>query len=259
MKIPYLVIKLNSLYLFILVLLVNLYPIAQRQWLNLSLLEIDGINLYSNLYLISGLLFPIIIFIISNTNFLIYKFSENKINKNSINNLSIFVISNLLILSFLITNYIFVFIDLCLNINNSLYTTQSFNLFPRFLIFLTIILFLLFNNSKIFIKRFILFIYVFISLLIWLKLNNTLILDFNYFSKQLNFYSLFEIKDLNILNIIYLILIEITYYFWSYLSYKNNLSDWKVIKPKRIDFYPLLIMLIFYLFMTLYYSQLITS
>jgi len=259
LKIPYLVIKLNSLYLFILVLLVNLYPIAQRQWLNLSLLEIDGINLYSNLYLISGLLFPIIIFIISNTNFLIYKFSENKINKNSINNLSIFVISNLLILSFLITNYIIVFIDLCLNINNSLYTTQSFNLFPRFLIYLTITVFLLFNNSKIFIKKFILFIYVFISLLIWLKLNNILILDFNYFSKQLNFYSLFEIKDLNILNISYLILIEITYYFWSYLSYKNNLSDWKVIKPKRIDFYPLLIMLIFYLFMTLYYSQSITS
>ena len=50
-----------------------------------------------------------------------------------------------------------------------------------------------------------------------------------------------------------LIAIEISYFTWSFLSYKTNLSDWIVAIPQRKDFIPILHMIIFYFFIIFYY------
>ncbi len=249
-------IKLNSLYFFILVILVNLYPVVQQQWLNLSLLEIEGLSPYSNLYLISGLLFPFIIILISNTNFTNYSFSENKIRNKYVKNLSFIVISNLLFLTFLLTQYINVFINLIFQLISNFGLNIGNDYIPEKFIFLIILVLLLFKSTKLIIKRLFLLVFSFISILVWLDINNILILDYNYFLSRLSTPNFFEFNNVNLLNILLLFLIEICFFFWSYISYKNNLSNWKVLFPSKKDYSQLVNIFLFYGCLILYYARL---
>ena len=50
-----------------------------------------------------------------------------------------------------------------------------------------------------------------------------------------------------------LAIFEILFYFWSYISYKNNISNWIVAKPNKDFFYPVTNILLFYLGIFIYY------
>ncbi len=172
-----------------------------------------------------------------------------------IKNLSFFVISNLLLLTFLLSNYIIIFIDLLLKLINKYNFNLNIEIIPNELIFLLIICCLLINRSKIFIKKLLLFIFLFISIIIWLTVNNIFTLDYDFFYNHIIPQKFFQIKNINILNILNLLIIEVTFYFWSYISYENNLSDWKVLIPSKEDLYPLFNIFIFYISTIFYYSR----
>ena len=63
-----------------------------------------------------------------------------------------------------------------------------------------------------------------------------------------------KLDNSNFINIIFLFGIEITYYLWSFISNKNNLSDWIVQKPLRIEILNGFKIVFFYLFAIVYYS-----
>ena len=65
--------------------------------------------------------------------------------------------------------------------------------------------------------------------------------------------SYYEFDNLNILNIFYLFIFEIFYYLWSLITYQNNLSDWSITYPKRVDFIPISKISIFYFGVLIYY------
>ena len=71
---------------------------------------------------------------------------------------------------------------------------------------------------------------------------------------QFHIYKYFGLNDLNLINLFILVAIEISFYTWSFLSYKTNLSDWIVPKPQKGDYSPLLNIFIFYFFIIMYYS-----
>ena len=215
----------------------------------------EGLNIYTNLYLISGFLFPSLILIISNTNFSSYQFNNKSPKFKSIKNLSFLVLSNLLFLAYLLSNYIVIFFDLLFKLINNFNFNLGIESFPYNLIYIIVIGLLLINKSKVLIKKSILFIFLFISITIWLTTINQLDLEYNYFYNHIIFKNFFEIKNLNILNTLNLLLIEICFYFWSYISYKNNLSDWKVLFPHKQDLNPLLNILLFYACTIFYYSR----
>jgi hypothetical protein len=62
------------------------------------------------------------------------------------------------------------------------------------------------------------------------------------------------LNDLNLINLFILVAIEISFYSWSLISYKTNLSDWIMPNPQKVDIIPFLNILIFYFFIVIYYS-----
>jgi len=100
-------------------------------------------------------------------------------------------------------------------------------------------------------KKIILVNFILISLYLWhLQINNIGVDD------QFHIYRYFGLNDLNLINLFILVAIEISFYTWSFLSYKTNLSDWIVPKPKKGDVIPFLNIFIFYFFIIIYYSLL---
>ena len=94
--------------------------------------------------------------------------------------------------------------------------------------------------------------FILISLYLWhIQINNINLDD------QFHIYEYFGLNDLNLINLFILVTIEISFFTWSFLSYKTNLSDWIVRKPQKGDIIPVLNMLIFYFFIVIYYSILI--
>ena len=69
------------------------------------------------------------------------------------------------------------------------------------------------------------------------------------FSKLLSI----DINNFILFNVVYLSVIEVFYYLWSYLTYKSNLSDWMVPFPTRDDLKPILKIIIFYTGIIIYY------
>ena len=57
----------------------------------------------------------------------------------------------------------------------------------------------------------------------------------------------------NYTNIIFLFLLEILFFLWSYVSYKNNLSDWYIPIPRGSNLYPFLNIFIFYFGLIVYF------
>jgi len=117
-----------------------------------------------------------------------------------------------------------------------------------FFIFLISIL-LIFKKSRFLLKKIILVNFILISLYLWyLQINNISVDD------QFYIYRYFGLYDLNLINIFILVSIEISFYTWSFISHKTNLSDWIVPKPQKGDVIPFLNILIFYFFIIIYYS-----
>jgi len=117
-----------------------------------------------------------------------------------------------------------------------------------FLIFLISIL-LIFKKSRFLLKKIILVNFIFISLNLWhLQFNNISVDD------QFHIYRYFGLNDLNLINLLILVAIEISFYTWSFLSYKTNLSDLIVPIPQKGDVIPFLNIFIFYFFIIIYYS-----
>ncbi len=227
-----------------------MFPIVQDQWLNILLLNEFQFSYYSILYFLSGFLFPILVIKNSLIYFSDYKFISNKNQSKKFRDIGYLVISNILILSILIIRY-FIFSI------NYIISHTDLNIFSdmKLKIFLIIIIMilLLINKTKRILKRLFLlgfFINCFINWSIYfLNIQNIEIL----FNKYISNYTYYEINNFNLLNVFYLLMFEIFYYIWSYISYPNNLSDWSITYPKRRDLLTISEIIIFYLGVLIYY------
>ncbi len=227
-------------------------PFVQKQWFNLYSLNINDISFYLILYYLSGAICPSLVYVNSLKNFTYYNFTNNKIHSIKIikgKRLLFLVAINLIFLSYLIAHYIYINFDLIFNL-----FLEGINVpkphIPQlsFLIFLISIL-LIFKKSRFMLKKIILVNFILISLYLWhLQINNISVDD------QFYIYRYFGLNDLNLINLFILVAIEISFYTWSFLSYKTNLSDWIVPKPQKVDVIPFLNIFIFYFFIIIYYS-----
>jgi hypothetical protein len=194
------------------------------------------------------------VYINSLNNYTYYNFTKDKIHNKKIikgKRLLFLVAVNLILLSLLIADYIYINFDLVINL-----FLEGINL-PKldiqqlsFFVFLISIL-LIFRKTMFFLKKIILVNFILISLYLWHFQINNISVDY-----QFHIYRYFGLNDLNLINLFILVAIEISFYTWSYLSYKTNLSDWIVPKPQEGDFIPFLNIFIFYFFIIIYYSLL---
>ena len=200
----------------------------------------------------SGTICPSLICLYSLNNLTNYNFDKNKINSKNIitgKALLIVVTVNLIFLSYLMVDYFYLNFDI---LNNLFF--EGINLKPpdtfysSFFIFIIAIL-LIFKRSKIFLKKVILVNFIFVSFLIWYVQINNIKID-----GQFYFYKYYFLDNINLINIFILIAIEITYFIWSFLSYKNNLSDWMIQTPSVSDLFNIFKVFIFYSFIIMYYS-----
>ena len=246
------IIKNNTTKLLVTLSFLLILPFVQKQWFNLYSLNINDISFYSILYYLSGAICPSLVCLCSLKNYTYYEFNEDKIHSIKIikgKRLLFLVAINLIFLSYLIADYIYMNFDLLFNL-----FLEGINI-PKpdipelsFFIFLISIL-LIFRKSRVLLKKIILVNFILISLYLWfLQINNISIDD------QFHIYSYFGLNDLNLINLFILVAIEISFYTWSYISYKTNLSDWIVPKPQKGDVIPFLNIFIFYFFIVIYYS-----
>jgi len=163
--------------------------------------------------------------------------------------ISYIVFPILLIFSTLITKY---YIYLFSIINNASFNLLEFNHLQ--IIFILIISFLLLiNRTKKKVKNLYLIYYLINFSIYWtintysLNISNTVIRD--------NFINKFISSNLNFnyINIIFLFLLEILFFLWSFISHKNNLSDWYIPIPKKSNLYPLLNIILFYFGLIVYF------
>jgi len=247
-----LIIKYNTTNLLVTFSLLLILPLVQKQWFNLYLFNINDISFYSILYYLSGTICPSLVCLNSLKNYTYYNFNKDNIHNQNIikgKRLLFLVVINLIFLSYFIVDYLYINFDLIFNL-----FLEGINL-PKpdilhfsFLIFLISIL-LIFKKSRFLLKKIILINFILISLHLWhLQINNINVDD------QFHIYRYFGLNDLNLINIFILVAIEISFFTWSYLSYKTNLSDWIVQKPQKRDLIPILNMFIFYFFIIIYYS-----
>ena len=126
---------------------------------------------------------------------------------------------------------------------------HQLNIIQLSLLILLIAILLIFKKSRFLFKKLILGNFILISFYIWyLQINNINIDD------QFHIYRYFGLNDLNLINLFILVAIEISFYTWSFISYKTNLSDWIVSKPQKNDVITFLNIFIFYFFIIIYYS-----
>jgi len=227
-------------------------PLVQKQLFNLYSLNINDISFYSILYYLSGAICPSLVYINSLKNYTYYKFNKEKIHSIKIikgKRLLFLVAINLIFLSYLIADYIYINFDLMFNLFFEGINVPKPDI-PQlsFFIFLISIL-LIFKKSSFLLKKIILVNFILISLYLWHhQINNVSVDD------QFHIYRYFGLNNLNLINHFILVAIEISFYSWSFISYKTNLSDWIVPKPQKGDLIPILNMFIFYFFIIIYYS-----
>ena len=80
-----------------------------------------------------------------------------------------------------------------------------------------------------------------------LNISNTFIKD-NYINKFIS-----SNLNFNYVNIIFLFLLEILFFLWSFISDKNNLSDWRIPTPEKIYLYPIVNIFVFYFGLIVYF------
>ncbi len=244
--------KNNTTKLLVTLSFLLILPFVQKQWFNLYSLNINDISFYSSLYYLSGAICPSLVCLNSLKNYTYYSFNKDKMHSVKIikgKRLLILVAINLIFLSYLIADYIYINFDLIFNL-----FLEEINV-PKpditqlsFFIFLISIL-LISKKSRFLLKKIILVNFILISFYFWhLQINNISV------DEQFHIYRYFGLNDLNLINLFILVAIEISFYTWSFISYKTNLSDWIVPKPQKGDIIPFLNILIFYFFIIIYYS-----
>ena len=231
---------------------VFLFPFVQKQWFNLSSFNTSNFSFYSIIYYLSWTICPIIVSFYSLKRFTYYNFEINKLNNNKTikgKNLFFLIAFILIPLSFLLINYFIINIDLALNIflNNSSLSNISLTKYS-YLIIITCI-FLIFRKCRVILKKFIILNFILITFFIWYAQVNNIFISQKYLIKNY-----FILENNNYINIIFLLIIEMMYYFWNYISNDTNLSDWSVpINIKNNIFYIQKIFS-FYLLIIIYYS-----
>ncbi len=248
------IIKFSLVRISKILLLVLLFPIVQKQWLNLYLFDINTFSIYKILYYLSGLLVPIFVIINSLSQYTDYKFISHKATKrNNFRGKFLLLITSIILvtLSTLLSVYIFINLNVIYNFiisnNNDLF---EFNIFidKQIIIVPIISILLIFKRTKLIIKKITLINYFIISVVNWyIRINNSL-------STDLTQFDISTFDNISIINIIILLVIEIFFYLWSYISYDSYLSDWRVPKPYRKEISPIFNFFIFYLLILLYYS-----
>ena len=227
-------------------------PLVQKQWFNLYSFNINDISFYSILYYLSGAICPCLVCLNSLKNYTYYNFNKDKIHSIKIikgKRLLFLVAINLIFLSYLIADYIYINFDFIFNLFlGGINVPKPDILQLGFFIFVISIL-LIFKKSRFLLKKLILVNFILISLYLWhLQIINISVDD------QFHIYRYFGLNDLNLINLFILVTIEISFFTWSFISYKTNLSDWIVHKPQKGDVIPILNMFIFYFFIFIYYS-----
>ena len=233
-------------------LLVILFPLVQKQWLNLYLFDINNLTIYKFLYYLSGIIIPTLVIINSLHQFTFYKFNKNKFNNNiDIQGKSLLslTLTILIIFSSLISSYVFFNLRI---IYNLLISDDNFlvhiDLDKQILFVALISILLLFKKIIVFIKKVLLINFFIISVIIWYLeinnriLNNTFLVD------------ILKNENLSIINLLLILFIEIFYYLWSYISYGSSLSDWSLPRPNKNEIISILNIIIFYFFILFYYS-----
>ena len=250
-------IKKNSTSLLVTLSFLLIIPFVQKQWLNLYLFNVSDISFYSILYYLSGTICPSLICLNSLKNYTYYNFNKNKIQSKTIikgKALLILVVANLIFLSYFIVDYIYMHFDFFCNIFLEGNNLQKLDIFQFSLFILLTSILLILKKSRLLFKKLILVNFILISLYLWyFQINNINI------PNQFHIYKYFGLNELNLINLFILIIIEISYFTWSFLSYKSNLSDWIVRAPQKRDIIPILNLLIFYLFIIIYYLILFKS
>ncbi len=246
------IIKNNTTKLLVTLSFLFILPFVQKQWFNLYSFNINEISFYSILYYLSGTICPSLVSLNSLKNYTYYNFNKKKNHSKNIikgKRLLFFVALNLIFLSSFITVYIYINFDLIFNLFlEGINVTKPDILQLSFFIFIISIL-LIFKKSRLLLKKLILVNFILISLFVWhLQINNISVDD------QFHIYRYFGLNDLNLINIFIFVAIEISFFTWSFISYKTNLSDWIVPKPQKGDVIPILNMFIFYFFIIIYYS-----
>ncbi len=248
------IIKNNTRNLLVTLPFLLIFPFVQKQWLNLYLFNINDISFYSILYYLSGTICPSMVCLNSLKNYSYYNFNRGKVyNKNTIKGKGLlFLVSiNLIFLSYLISDYLYINFDLICKLFLEGINLPKQDIIQFSLTIFLISILLIFKKSRLLFKKLILVNFIFISFNLWyLQINNINV------DEHFNIYRYFGSNNLNLINVFILIGIEISYFTWSFLSYKTNLSDWIVLKPKKGDITPLLNMIIFYFFIIIYYSLL---
>ena len=219
--------------------------------MNISSLIDNQISIYNALYYLSGYLFPTILVFYSLNNFTDYQFNNNheKDIKNGFRYVSYIVFLILLIFSTLITKY---YIYLFSKINNDSFNFLEFNNLQIIFIFIISIL-LLIKKTKKKVKNLYLIYYLINFSLYWtintysLNISNIFIKD-NYVNKFIS-----SNLNFNYINIIFLFLLEILFFIWSFITDKDNLSDWHIPIPKKINLYPLVNIFLFYFGLIVYF------
>ena len=249
------IIKKNTTKLLVTFSILLILPFVQKQWFNLYLFKINDMSFYSILYYLSGTICPSLVCLNSLKNYTYYNFKKNNIySKNVIQGKRLlFLVSiNLIFLSYFIADYIYINFDLIFNLFFEGINLPKPDIIQLSFFILLISSLLIFKKSRFLIKKIILVNFILISLYLWhIQINNINLDD------QFHIYKYFGLNDLNLINLFILVTIEISFFTWSFLSYKTNLSDWIVRKPQKGDFIPVLNMFIFYFFIVIYYSILI--
>ena len=246
------IIKNNTTNLLATLPFLLILPLVQKQWFNLYSFNINDISFYSILYYLSGAICPSLVYLNSLKNYTYYNFNKNNIHsKNIINGkrLLFLVAINLILLSYFIADYLYINFDFMFNLFLEGIDLPKLDMLQlSFFIFLISVL-LIFKKSRFILKKLILINFILISIYLWhLQINNINVDD------QFHIYRYFGLNDLNLINIFILVAIEISFFTWSFLSYKTNLSDWMVNKPQKGDVIPIFDMFIFYFFIIIYYS-----
>ncbi len=246
------IIKNNTTKLLVTLSFLLILPFVQKQWFNLYSLNINDISFYSILYYLSGAICPSLVYINSLKNYSYYNFNKNKIlSKNIIKGkrLLLLVAINLIFLSYFISDYVYINFDLIYNLFLEGINIPKPDILQLSFSILLISILLIFEKSRFFLKKLILVNFILISIFLWhLQINNISVDD------QFHIYRYFGLNDLNLINLFILVAIEISFFTWSFISYKTNLSDWIVPKPQKGDLIPILNMFIFYFFIIIYYS-----
>ena len=199
----------------------------------------------------SGYLFPIILVFNSYNNFSDYQFINynGQEIKNYYRYISFIVFPILLFFSTLITKYL---IYLFSKINNDSFQFLDFNNL-QFIFILIFSFLLLIKKTKKKVKGLYLSCYLINFLIYWtintyqLNISNSF-LNENYINKFIS-----SNLNFNYVNVIFLFLLEILYFIWSFIAYKNNLSDWRIPIPKKGNLYPLVNIFLFYFGLIVYF------